>query len=84
MPQVDRKRVKERAARLRAKGDDAHTHFLAKHRDAEIEILMESDGVGRTPHFAEVAVGRGLEAGALHRARIDGHDGRRLTGKVVA
>jgi threonylcarbamoyladenosine tRNA methylthiotransferase MtaB len=84
MPQVERGVVKERAARLRAKGDATHSQFLARHRDAEIEILMERGGVGRTPHFAEVAVDGGSEAGALHLARIDGHDGRRLKGRVVA
>jgi threonylcarbamoyladenosine tRNA methylthiotransferase MtaB len=92
MPQVDRAQVKERAEQLRAKGDARHAQFLAGHCGTEIELLMEHDGLGRTPHFAEVAVEGGiatgtlqsLQAGAMLLARIDGHDGRRLKGMVVA
>lgn len=85
MPLVDRAAVKERAARLRQKSDVVLAQYLASRHGAEVEILMENNSVGRTPHFAEVAlpVGTALPAGALARARITGHEGRRLLGEPV-
>jgi threonylcarbamoyladenosine tRNA methylthiotransferase MtaB len=84
MPQVDRRRVKARAARLRGRGDAAHGEFLKRQQGTETQILMERDGVGRTPQFAEVSVTTPLNPGVLARALIEGHDGRRLAGKVLA
>jgi threonylcarbamoyladenosine tRNA methylthiotransferase MtaB len=84
MPQVARALVKERAARLREKGTDSLSRFLATQTGSEVEVLMERDGIGRTRQFAEVHLPSAAPSGALVRARIDGHDGRRLTGEVVA
>jgi len=84
MPQVARARVKERAARLRAKGDLALSRYLDRQQGSEAEILMEQDGAGRTMQFAEVLVEPGAPVGSLQRAKICAHDGRRLTGRVVA
>jgi threonylcarbamoyladenosine tRNA methylthiotransferase MtaB len=84
MPQVPGPQIKERAARLRTKGDAALSGYLEVLRDSEAEILMEHDGVGRTMQFAEVLVEPGAPVGSLQRARICDHDGRRLKGRVVA
>jgi threonylcarbamoyladenosine tRNA methylthiotransferase MtaB len=84
MPQVARALVKERAARLREKGTNSLSRFLATQTGSELEVLMERDGIGRTRQFAEVHLPAAAPSGALVRARIDGHDGRRLTGEVVA
>lgn len=84
MPQVPRNAVKERAARLRAKGAMALSRFLDKQAGAEVELLIEHDGVGRTRHFAEMRIPTAIAAGALVRARVNGHDGQRLSGEVVA
>ena len=51
--------------------------------DVEIAELIASE-LGRTPQFVEVEAGPQLAAGALARARITGHDGRRLKGEVLA
>ncbi len=56
MPQVARSLVKERAARLREKGADALSRFLAAQAGSEVEVLMERDGVGRTRQFAEISL----------------------------
>jgi threonylcarbamoyladenosine tRNA methylthiotransferase MtaB len=84
MPQVARPRIKERAARLRAKGDMALSRYLERQHGTETEILIEQAGVGRTAQFAEVLVEPGTAVGSLQRARIWDHDGRRLKGRVVA
>jgi threonylcarbamoyladenosine tRNA methylthiotransferase MtaB len=84
MPQVARPRIKERAARLRAKGDMALSRYLERQHGTETEILIEQAGVGRTAQFAEVLVEPGAAVGSLQRARIWDHDGRRLKGRVVA
>ena len=84
MPQVARAVVKERAARLRDKGAVALSRFLAAQAGAEVEVLMERNGLGRTPQFVEVCVAAAGPAGSLVRARVAGHDGRRLSGEVIA
>jgi len=84
MPQVERGAVKERAARLRAKGAAALAGFLDRQAGTEVDILIEQSGVGRTRQFAEMRIDAEMAAGALVRARVKGHDGQRLSGEVVA
>ena len=83
MPPVERRIVKDRAALLRDKGDTALARHLSRQVGRSIEVLMERDGLGRAPDFAEVALD-GLEPGSIASATIAGHDGRRLIGKVTA
>jgi threonylcarbamoyladenosine tRNA methylthiotransferase MtaB len=83
MPQVARNVVKERAARLRQKGDEALARHLSVQVGRSFNVLMERDGVGRAPDFAEVAV-TGAAPGHIVAARIGSHDGRRLIGEVLA
>jgi len=84
MPQLERSVVKERAARLREKGGAALSRFLAAQAGSEVEVLMERDGIGRTRQFAEVCIDATDAPGSLVCARVAGHDGRRLSGEVVA
>ena len=84
MPQVSRTAIKERAARLRAKGETAHTRYLDDLAGRRTEILMESENLGRTPHFAEVRLDRPSPVGTLQRATLGSHDGRRIDGTVDA
>jgi threonylcarbamoyladenosine tRNA methylthiotransferase MtaB len=83
MPQVPREIVKERAARLREKGDDALARHLSTQVGRSFDVLMERNGFGRAPDFAEVAIA-GATSGHIVSARIGGHDGRRLIGEVMA
>jgi len=78
MPQVDRKLVKERAARLRAKGAQALRHHL----DAEIgktrNVLTETADTGRTEGFTPVRFSAPVAAGEIRAVTIAAHDGRVL------
>jgi len=78
MPQLDRGVVKERAQRLRAKGDAA----LARHLDGEIgenrRVLTERGGIGRTEQFTAVRLSAPIEPGLFIDLSIAGHDGRQL------
>lgn len=60
MPQLQGSIIKERAARLRQKGEEAEQHFYDRLVGNEVTILVESieDGVlkGKTDHFASVIV----------------------------
>jgi len=78
MPQIAREIAKERAARLRARGDEA----LRTHLSAEIGkrrmALVENPATGRTEGFALVKFARPAETGAVVPVTIAGHDGANL------
>ncbi len=78
MPQLDRALVKERAGRLREKGDAA----LRRHLDAQVgarrRVLAEIGGVGHTEQFTPVRLATPIAPGTLLDLAIAGHDGRRL------
>jgi threonylcarbamoyladenosine tRNA methylthiotransferase MtaB len=84
MPQVNRVAVKERAARLRDLGTTVLGQFLDKQRGSEVDVLMERDGLGRTPQFAEIRLPTDVPSGAMLRARVSGRDGQQLAGEVMA
>jgi threonylcarbamoyladenosine tRNA methylthiotransferase MtaB len=77
MPQVAREAVKDRARRLRAKGEAA----LRRHLDGEIgrchRVLVESDTLGRTEGYTAVRLQVGSPRGILDVA-IASHNGREL------
>jgi threonylcarbamoyladenosine tRNA methylthiotransferase MtaB len=56
MPQVPKQLRKERAAILRAQGERNLQRFLQSQIGQTQKILVESDGKGRTEHFAEVKI----------------------------
>jgi threonylcarbamoyladenosine tRNA methylthiotransferase MtaB len=78
MPQVDRADVKERARRLREKGDMA----LHGHLDREIgrrrRVLTESKSLGRTEQFMPVRLAAPVEPGVIVDLEMTAHDGRQL------
>jgi threonylcarbamoyladenosine tRNA methylthiotransferase MtaB len=84
MPQIDRRVVKERAARLREVGDKVHARYLDGLKGQRIELLMEHNGIGRTPQFAEVRVDRETTVGTIQWATLGHHDGQRLNGMIDA
>jgi threonylcarbamoyladenosine tRNA methylthiotransferase MtaB len=83
MPQVPRAVVKERAARLRLKSEAVIASYLAGRQGTQVELLMESDSIGRTPHFAEVALAAPRAPGTMQLAQVTGHDGRRLRAEPI-
>jgi threonylcarbamoyladenosine tRNA methylthiotransferase MtaB len=78
MPQLGRAIAKERAARLRAKGEAALRRHLAGEVGRRRRILMESAEIGRTEGFTPVHLSRPAPVGALLDVAIAGHDGHRL------
>ncbi|MEO9336241.1 tRNA (N(6)-L-threonylcarbamoyladenosine(37)-C(2))-methylthiotransferase MtaB [Mesorhizobium sp. SB112] len=78
MPQLDRRLVKARAARLRDAGDRAYRRHLASLADTRQSVLIEREGIGRTEGFTPVALDAGAQ-GAIIEAMITGNDGERLT-----
>jgi len=78
MPQVDRAVVKQRARRLREKGEMA----LRGHLDREIggtrRVLAESRSMGRTEQFTSVRLAASIEPGVIVDLTMTGHDGRHL------
>jgi threonylcarbamoyladenosine tRNA methylthiotransferase MtaB len=77
MPQLPREIIKERAKRLRAKGDAVLAERFLSLSGSVQSILMETGHLGRTPCFAPVAM-NGVP-GDIVRARLTSCDGR-LTG----
>ena len=84
MPQVAGREVKDRAARLRAKGSAALTHYLQSQVGQDVELLMERNGLGRTPGFAEMALDSAAGTGEVLSARVTRSDGLRLQGERLA
>ncbi len=82
MPQVDRGTVKCRSARLRQKGAEGLARHLSGQVGRTVEVLVERDGWGRTPDFAEVRL-FGAVASTLQRTEITRSDGVRLEGRVL-
>jgi threonylcarbamoyladenosine tRNA methylthiotransferase MtaB len=83
IPQLPRAVIKERAARLRAKGEAALRQHLAKLISTEQDVLIEKPGLGRTPCFAPVAFTGAGEPGTIARVRIAGSDGTRAFGTAA-
>jgi threonylcarbamoyladenosine tRNA methylthiotransferase MtaB len=78
MPQVARHVIKDRARRLRQKGEAALRRHLDEQVGAEHRVLTESDDTGRTEQFTQVKLASSVEPGIVIDRRITGHDGRRL------
>jgi threonylcarbamoyladenosine tRNA methylthiotransferase MtaB len=78
MPQVERALVKERARRLREKGEAVLARYLAREVGARRRVLTESRALGRTEQFLAVQLNSAVEPGALLDLTIADHDGRQL------
>lgn len=78
MPQVDRAVVKERATRLREKGEAALRRYLDREVGARRRVLVESHALGRTEQFVPVRLATPVEPGAILDLAIKAHDGRHL------
>jgi threonylcarbamoyladenosine tRNA methylthiotransferase MtaB len=78
MPQLDRDIVKQRARRLRQKGEAA----LTRHLDAQVGrrhlVLTERGGIGHTEQFSSVKLAGPVAPGAILDLTMMGHDGRQL------
>ena len=78
MPQLDRAVVKERAARLREKGEGRLRAHLAAQVGQRRLVLTERGGVGHTEQFTTVRLAAPVEPGVFLDLAMVGHDGRQL------
>lgn len=84
MPQVPHDIRKERAARLRAKGDERLQSFLIFHVKQSRQVIVEKDNMGHTEHFAPVRLDRTLDAGSLVAVETVSAEGGYLKAVVKA
>ena len=78
MPQVSREVVKDRARRLREKGEAALRRHLEGEIGARRNVLAETEYMGRTEGFTLVRFEAPLRPGDLCKVDIAGHNGREL------
>ncbi len=84
MPQVGKSVAKERAARLRARGEVATSKRLLAMVGSEQILLVERQGVGRSECFAQVAFSGDAAPATFVRARITGLSRGKLTADIAA
>jgi len=82
MPQLDRPLVKERAARLRGRGDALHRAHLDRMVGSVQTIIVEMNGMAHTENFSLVAA-PGLVPREIRRVIITGHNGKHLDMEVA-
>jgi threonylcarbamoyladenosine tRNA methylthiotransferase MtaB len=79
MPQLPRQRSKERARRLREKGESALRRYFAAEIGRRRRVLAEAEGTeGHSEHFSRVRLAKPAPRGEIVEVLIAGHDGRRL------
>ena len=79
MPQVDGRTIRDRAARLRAKGAARVTTHLAAQVGRTHKVLLEKPTMGRTEQFAEVDLTTPMREGSIVLAKIATLEDGRLT-----
>ncbi len=84
MPQLPGDIVKERAARLRAKGRTAMAGFLASRVGGTASVLVEQDATGHCEHYLPVRLDTAPPPGSIVAARITGIEGEALIGEIRA
>lgn len=82
MPQLERGLVKQRAAKLREKGQQAYQKHLDRVAEGTHAVLVERGGIGRTPQFTTVETGD-LPQGEIVDFKISGHNGKHLMGEAI-
>ena len=78
MPQVARDVVKDRARRLREKGEAALRRHLETQVGGRMQVLSESTNVARTAQFIPVRLAAACTPGEMLNVVIAAHDGRSL------
>jgi threonylcarbamoyladenosine tRNA methylthiotransferase MtaB len=78
MPALPRDIVKDRARRLRAKGQTAFARHLDGEIGAQRSVLIESSNRGRTQYFTPVHLTSPVEPGIILDLTVINHDGRQL------
>ncbi len=84
MPQLEKAIIKERAALLRAKGQARLDSFLASEVGAMRQVLVETEAMGRTEHFAQVKFASRMSPGAIVKAEVTGRGASHLEARLAA
>ncbi len=84
MPQLDKLVIKERAQRLRAKGEERLFRFLNNSIGATQRVLVETLNSGRNEQFAQVKFAQSLSPGAIVKAHVTGASGSYLEARLAA
>jgi threonylcarbamoyladenosine tRNA methylthiotransferase MtaB len=84
MPQVSGNLRKDRAAKLRAAGDDNLSIFLQSLVGTEQSVLVENEDTGRTTHYAPVTLCFKATPGDIVNVFIENTDGRRLSASAIS
>ncbi|MCC7260028.1 MAG: tRNA (N(6)-L-threonylcarbamoyladenosine(37)-C(2))-methylthiotransferase MtaB [Alphaproteobacteria bacterium] len=84
MPQVPKELRKERAARLRAAGEQQLVRYLDSRVGRVEQVLVEKEMLGRTEHFAPVVLDVPAIPGTVLSATIHRADAKQLYGGVTA
>ena len=84
MPQLDSGTVRERAQRLRKKGEERLFTFLNSSIGATQRVLVETLNSGRNEQFAQVKFAQNLSPGAIVKAHVTGASGNHLEARLAA
>jgi threonylcarbamoyladenosine tRNA methylthiotransferase MtaB len=84
MPQLDKGLIKERAGRLRSKGQERLTNFLSSSVGAIQHVLVETRNSGRNEQFATVRFAQNLSPGAIVKAQVMAANGNYLEARLSA
>ena len=84
MPQLDKTVVRERAQRLRVKGEERLFRFLNSSIGATQRVLVETLNSGRNEQFAQVKFAQNLSPGAIVKAHVTGASGNHLEARLAA
>jgi threonylcarbamoyladenosine tRNA methylthiotransferase MtaB len=83
MPQLPKSVIQERARALREKGKQRLDAFLGSEVGELRSILVETESLGRTEHFASVKFAQRMSAGAIVRARVTGRGSDHLEASLT-
>jgi threonylcarbamoyladenosine tRNA methylthiotransferase MtaB len=84
MPQLEKSIIKERAALLRQKGEQRLDQFLSREIGATRQVLVETEAMGRTEHFAQVKFQSRMAPGAIVTAEVTGRGASHLEARLAA
>jgi threonylcarbamoyladenosine tRNA methylthiotransferase MtaB len=78
MPQVDRALIKDRARRLRERGEAALRAHLQAQVGSHQRVLAEQGTSARTEQFTRVRLAKPIASGSIVDVAISAHDGQQL------
>ena len=84
MPQVDKGVIRERAQRLRVKGQERLAQFLNSSVGATQRVLVETPNSGRNEQFATVRFAQSLTPGAIVKAQVMAASSSYLEARLAA